>query len=557
MPTVHRPRYYYNNWSAYDELSDVVELTEELAMAQLDQVQRLRRFGVVIEGYLMDCFWFAPDGGYRTWRKPHWPDGPDRWLDACRGAGLTPGLWLGTNNLVTCKFVDYPAWRDSVDPQSGAACLASGGFLADFIEVMEHWVERGVALFKFDFANFDAATEAMRSSMLPSEIREANVLAFRTAIRSIRVRHPEVVLLAYNGFEEWRPLGGRVRGWQGQTDLPLYRAIDPAWLDCFDAIYCGDPRPSDVPMLNFWRSKDLYSDQTLRYWAHSGIPLERIDDSAFMIGKTGTCYGRGAQAWLGMLVLSLARGNLYNSLYGDLSLLSDADAATLAKCQALFTPFLASGRTELIGGQPGKCEPYGSQLTLGDGALTCWVNPTKAPAQLPVVGAGTLLFADEGYEVHLDEGYVSVGPEQACLLGHGRFHDESWVLGRQPDFPIRLDGLIGSGSGQGSVVLSTEMPDRGGIAVLARQADGHGFAHRSTGGQGPGAKRLPDILRVEVEPPAVLVRPDDKVVWSGLSTIAAELPAGSLAPGTPVVLTVFADERVPGLRLEAELHRVR
>lgn len=31
----------YINWATYDELSDVVELTEELAMRQLDEVARL------------------------------------------------------------------------------------------------------------------------------------------------------------------------------------------------------------------------------------------------------------------------------------------------------------------------------------------------------------------------------------------------------------------------------------------------------------------------------------------------------------------------------------
>jgi len=28
--------------------------------------------------YVMDAFWFDPDSGYRTWKKPNWPEGPDR-----------------------------------------------------------------------------------------------------------------------------------------------------------------------------------------------------------------------------------------------------------------------------------------------------------------------------------------------------------------------------------------------------------------------------------------------------------------------------------------------
>ena len=34
---LNQPIAVYNNWSAYDELSDNIELTEELAMKELDQ----------------------------------------------------------------------------------------------------------------------------------------------------------------------------------------------------------------------------------------------------------------------------------------------------------------------------------------------------------------------------------------------------------------------------------------------------------------------------------------------------------------------------------------
>src|SRR5690348_9524034 len=72
------PVWVYNNWSAYDELSDAAPLTQELAMRELEQILRLRRAGVRIDYYVMDAFWFDPDGGYRTWRKEYWPDGPER-----------------------------------------------------------------------------------------------------------------------------------------------------------------------------------------------------------------------------------------------------------------------------------------------------------------------------------------------------------------------------------------------------------------------------------------------------------------------------------------------
>jgi hypothetical protein len=81
------PVWVYNDWSAYDELSDNIPLTEQLAMKELNEIVRLKKFGVHFDDYMMDAFWFDPDGGYRTWRKPNWPDGPERWIAACRQNG--------------------------------------------------------------------------------------------------------------------------------------------------------------------------------------------------------------------------------------------------------------------------------------------------------------------------------------------------------------------------------------------------------------------------------------------------------------------------------------
>ena len=42
------PIFVYNNWSAYDELSDNIPLTEQLAMKELDQILRLRHSAPVL-----------------------------------------------------------------------------------------------------------------------------------------------------------------------------------------------------------------------------------------------------------------------------------------------------------------------------------------------------------------------------------------------------------------------------------------------------------------------------------------------------------------------------
>lgn len=79
-----KPVFIYNNWSAYDELSDNVPQTQELAMRELNEITRLKKSGVQIDYYVMDAFWFELWGGYRSWHKQHWPNGPDNWLAQCK-----------------------------------------------------------------------------------------------------------------------------------------------------------------------------------------------------------------------------------------------------------------------------------------------------------------------------------------------------------------------------------------------------------------------------------------------------------------------------------------
>ncbi len=348
-PLVRDPIFVYNNWSAYDELSDNIPLTEELTMKELDEVLRLRRFGVRFDYYTIDAFWFDPDGGYRTWRKPNWPNGPHAWIRKCRDNGILPGLWFSTNTLV--KINAAPEWQDSLTEKKGSMSFSEGGFLPNFMETLQYWYDRGIRIYKFDFVDFGAATPETARKKTPEEIRAANVNAFREALQKFRQRNPDVVLVAFNGF------GGDVESTAGP--FPFQNLVDLRWLEVFDSLYSGDPRPSDVPEMNFWRSVDIYSDHMVRRYEQSFLPLERIDSTGFMLGNTGTIYYRKTHAWKGALILMMARGGWVNTVYGSLEFLTDDDARWFAKVQALYSRFLSEGRTKTFGGIPGDIQPYG------------------------------------------------------------------------------------------------------------------------------------------------------------------------------------------------------
>jgi hypothetical protein len=510
IPRVRRPLGVYINWSSYDELSDNVPLDEALALRQFDELLRLRALGVQLDVYIMDAFWFARDSGYRAWRTPHWPDGPDRWLALCAEHGVTPGLWFGANNPAWGEVI--PEWQDSFDPETGCLCCFYGGFLGHYVETLEHWYARGVRVFKIDFADFRAAPPGVKTALLPSEIREANVVAYRGALKAFRARHADVVFLAYNGFEE--------RSIQGATDEPRAKVLDARWLEAFDAVYCGDARPSDVPAMNFWRSKDVYSDHMVRRYVENDVPVSRIDNVGFMIGTTGTCYWRGVAAWRGMLVLSLARGGWVNTYYGNLELLGTDDARWFAAVQGVFFGLQRFADLELIGGEPGSAQVYGYHWRSDTGALVVAVNPAQGTRSLALpAGDWRVVFADAGSPPALTGDGLRLGAEGMAVLGRGDLADLNW--GEEPDVHVPadlepLEGTLSDADGL-SLVRAYCLAQPGRVRLVLRLRDAAGRTQRLIGGDG---RSLGALIRLEVTQHGralEVMRHDDKVVWSGLS----------------------------------------
>ena len=540
---IKNPISVYINWAAYDELSDNVELTEVIAMEQLDHLLRLRKLGVRFDYYVMDAFWYARASGYRAWRQPHWPNGPEAWLKKCLENDVKPGLWLASNAL-WCQLEPTAAWRDSVSASGNSCCLFQGGFLNDFLAMMHEWYERGVRLFKFDFADFAAATPELERTLLPSEIRTANIAAFSAGLKSFRQAHPEVVLIAYNGFEEVVT--------QSNTSVPMRKAIDTHWLEVFDSLYCGDPRPADVPVMRFWRAKDVYSDHQVRVYEASGFPLSRIDNSAFMIANTGTCYFRKTEAWKGMLILSLARGGWVNTYYGNLDLLDEIQAAWFAKAQGLFMTLQQSGRSSTFGGLPGRGEAYGFLAQQPAGALVTVVNPSQCVATLALPALGhpgqRVLFRDAGFEPRLTAETIKLGPEQMAVVGLGCYANERHDLGVQDDvvIPRHIEPLAAEFKADGAhaIVATIEPTASGSIRFGIQLKAKNGQAHRLSGGSPPNGKPLNELIRLgatqDGKPVAVRIE-YDKQIWSGLSWAMGEIDVAELRAGIPLTLRGCAE----------------
>jgi hypothetical protein len=551
-PALQAPISVYNNWSSYDELSDNIPLTEALAMRELDELLRLKKAGVRFDYYMMDAFWFAPDGGYRTWRKPNWPNGPDAWIEKCRANGVLPGLWFSTNTLV--KIQAAPAWKDSLNKDGTAMSFSEGGFLPDFMNALQYWYDHGIRMFKFDFVDLAAATPATAAKLGKAEIKERNAAAFREALRLFRQKNPEAVLLAFNGF------GGDLDNTVDK--LPFHDPTDLRWLEVFQMEYTGDPRPSDVPEANFWRSMDIYSDHMVRRFQQLGFPLESIDSTGFMVGKTGTIYYRAMNAWKGAFLLMMARGGWVNTVHGNLELIQGDDARWMARAQALFFELQGLGRIHTFGGIPGDIVPYGFGGITTRGAVYVVMNPTQTVATValprlapnqPALGVGKVQFRDAGFTPKLGGNKITLGPGQMAMVGFSAYAAPAYDFGIQEDvvIPRAIDPLTAEfhATSPGSIEASIQPPNKGVLRVIMRQRTPDGYIRRTWAGGPPNGENMGKVFTIEAtqERRSIPVKFDyDKIIWSGLSWAVGEIKSADLTPGKPVLVRFHSAEKDSG-----------
>jgi hypothetical protein len=553
-----KPVFIYNNWSAYDELSDNIPQTEELALRELNEIVRLKTLGVEIDYYVMDAFWFSKEGGYRTWLKEHWPNGPDKWLSECKTNSIKPGMWFSTNlvRMGGKQVLDIiPEWQSSLGTDPNILCLFDGGYLAHLADTLQMWHDKGVRLFKFDFAYFEAVTPRMKDKYTKDQVIEKNKVAFMQMLQQFRHKNPDILITGYNGF------GGDMEN----TYKPFDKKIDPRWLDTFDTLYCGDPRFSDVPMMNIWRSQDNYSDhQAFAYQAY-GMPIRRIDNCAFMIGTTGTCYSRATHCWKGMLILELARGGWVNVYHGNLELLNNEDGKWFAKVQSLYHQLQKQDSTVTFGSIPGKGKPYGFKSSTSKGIVCTVINPSQEITLMELPAdehSSRILYADGGYQPKLSGNKITLGPEQLVVVGFGEFVGDKYDMGidKTINIPIAINKMETRFvvTSKNTIQTKIDAPDGRDIRIIMQQYYSNGDPCRSWLGAPPDGKKVSEVIKIEVsqDGKAIPLHIEyDKMIWSGLSWGVGEVKRGSFDDSKPLQVTCSTTEK-DAFTLKAEVYAV-
>ncbi len=431
---LNRPFSIYCDWALHDEIGDNVELDEEMTLEVLDKLGYWRRKGITFDYYLFDAFWFDPHGDYKQFKTTHWPNGFQKAREKIESLGMKPGLWFDVNGFSAPR---NKAWERSLTKDKRSYCLFDGPYASGFYEALVHaYKEWGVRIFKLDFANFMAITPELEGQISLDELYSKNTGALKKILKAFKNACPEAIILAYNGYE-------LIPGYIANTSLPIKKGIDPSWLEVFDYLYSGDPRPADIPCISFRRAVDLYQDHMVYKFNYSGLPLYRIDDHGCMIGNTNTIYYLGKKSWRRSWVMTLARGSKKAHLYGNLHLLDDSDLEFLKTTKDMFFSFYKSGLETSTIGVPLQDPWHGFLLGGGTKGLLALVNSSSVPQlielYLPGVRQAKPIFKDSGsnidVDISLDTLSLILAPEQMVLMGLGD-GEEFKELGEDEDEPV-------------------------------------------------------------------------------------------------------------------------
>ncbi len=559
-PALKAPIFVYDSGAAPDGHSADALANNEEAMRELAEAVRLERAGVRWDGFIMDGQWFAPDGGYRVWRAEAWPKGPETWIQQCRAHGIPPGLWFATNTLDGMSAAT--AWKDSLESDGRAMSMFEGGFLTDFMAVLQQWYDRGVRIFGLGLVDLAAVTTEGAATLSREEIRVRNAAALGKALEEFRKRNPAAVLLVV----EKPGLGASGSKEPGMTG----GLAALGGLGVFDLVSTGPAPTADAPEVSLQRSLDISTDAAVRRLERSGIPLARIESPGLVLGRAGNAAGgnadsardsdhdlprdRGRGAWKGSLLLELARGGRVDAVRGDLELIRDGDAFWMARAQRLFIGLEARGGMDSFGGAPDGDQAYGFAGVTARGAIYVAVNPGQAMATLTMPEAaasapGRVQFRDAGFAPRLSGNKLTLGPGEMAMVGYGVFAQPRFNFGVQEEvvIPKSIEPVPAQfqATRPGVIEADIEPPMYGELRVVMRRRAPQGSGRTAPGDARQSGGPRDETITIEATQNGrtIPMRVDeDALAWSGIHWAVVEIDVNDLTPGLSVRVQFRANE---------------
>ena len=311
-----KPLKIYCDWALHDDLSDSVYLTEELTLANIQNVVNFgKKSGVRFDYYLMDAFWFEENDPYIKFKASTFPNGSTKVVKSINDCGMKFGLWFDIN-FIHAHMQNWEEYDSMLC--NGAHCFAVDKVAELMTSAIEYHIRKNnVKMIKLDFAYFECKNPNHGHSVEHLESKERSVKNYIKMVEYLKSIEPELKILCYNGWTTELDWIGCVKERNG---FP----ISPYWCKYADYLYCGDPRPSEIACADLSTSLVYYTDSMIRNFRKAYIPFNMIDDHGTMMGDTSTIYWLGKKPFRCGTLMNVMRGGEKIHLYGVIDNL-DAD----------------------------------------------------------------------------------------------------------------------------------------------------------------------------------------------------------------------------------------
>ncbi|MBC7186419.1 MAG: alpha-galactosidase [Calditrichaeota bacterium] len=370
-----RPYLLYNSWydvraPEYTERpEDVMNEANVLRIIKDFQREMWQKRGIRLDAFVLDDGWDVYKSDW-VLRPQEFPRGLRPLSQALDTMGTQLGIWLGP-----IGGYSHREWRVGWMKEQGyetvgdQMCIAGSKYHALLKKrVVDFVKEQGVGYFKWDGIQF-SCSEPGHGHPLGVYSRRAVMQAVIDLCQSVRAARPDVFLNITSGT------------WLSPWWLKYANTI---WMQGADYGYADVPSISRRDAAMTYRDHVLFEDYGINdFW----FPIANLMTHGIIKGNLQKLGGEEEplDKFTNNALLYFARGVTMWELYISPNLLSEGEWEALAKSIAWARDrFDLLTHTAMIGGHPGKREPYGYVHFVGKRGIVAVRNPFIEPKEIAI-----------------------------------------------------------------------------------------------------------------------------------------------------------------------------
>ncbi|MCR4438760.1 MAG: alpha-galactosidase [candidate division KSB1 bacterium] len=391
-----QPYLLYNSWydvraPEYTERpEDVMNEANVLRIIRDFQREMWQKRGIRLDAFVLDDGWDVYKSDWVV-RPQEFPQGLKPISQALDSLGTDLGIWLGP-----IGGYSHRDWRVGWMREHGyetvgdQMCVAGTKYHALLKKrVVDFVKEHGVGYFKWDGIQF-SCSETEHGHPVGLYSRRATLEAVIDLCQSVRAARPEVFLNITSGT------------WLSPWWLKYANTI---WMQGADYGYADVPSISRRDAAMTYRDHVLFEDYGINdFW----FPVANLMTHGIIKGNLQKLGGEDEplDKFTNNVLLYFARGVTMWELYISPNLLSEGEWEALAQSVAWARDhFDLLVHTAMIGGHPGKREPYGYAHFAGSRGIVAVRNPFIEPKEIPIPLAPGLGIDDKAASLVVERVY--------------------------------------------------------------------------------------------------------------------------------------------------------